>query len=240
MITWPAKDPDEVVGYAIDWSPLLGADEIDTYQLVVVRLGGHRVDHGRRRPPSAERHHQRRNRRETTTFTNTITTVGGFTYEETITLAVVSSQFPVGPSTTRKRVLIEMAVQELRLAGYEFNFSPEEYVASLRFLDGIAQLYPLSGYNQPAVFGEGEVDDASGLYDTDVADFAVMLAEAIAPMVGKTLSPTTIRRVSATRIRLNARYAVIPTVGLAPGTPTGSGRRRLTVSRGPFVDGSNA
>lgn len=228
MITWGAKDPDDVVGYSIPWGLLLGADEIDTFTLTVTD-GSAVIDASSLDATSqiVSATISGGTDGETTTFHNRIVTVAGFVYNETITLAVVSSEFPVGPSTTRKRVLIEMAVQELRLAGYEFNFTPEQYIAALRHLDGIGQIFPSSGYNQPTPFGSGEVDEQSGLFDADVADFAVILAEACAPMIGKTLGVTATRRITAARIRLNAKYATIPTMQLASGTPLGAGMRRV-------------
>lgn len=228
MITWPAKDPDEVVGYSVDWNPLLGGDEIATYLIEVVSgsaaIEAYSLDTALRVVRATI---NGGTDGETTIFRNTITTVAGLTYEATISLAVVSSVFPVGPSTTRKRVLIEMAVQELRLAGYEFNFTPEQYVAALRHLDGLTMAFPSCGYNWPGVFGQGEVDDPSGLFDTEVADFALILAEACAPMIGKTLGPASIRRISTARIRLGAKYAVVPTMQLPGGVPVGAGRRRV-------------
>jgi hypothetical protein len=228
MITWPNKDPDEVVGYSVDWSPLLGADEIATSEIVVVSgaavISADALDASNRILSVTI---SGGTDGETTVFRNTITTAGGFTYEETISLNVVSSEFPVGPSTARKRVLIEMAAQELRLASYEFNFTPEEYVAALRYLDGIALGFEGCGYNSPATFGGGEVDDPSGLNDAEVPAFALLLAEACAPMVGKTLGVTATRRITQARIKLAAKYAVLPTVQLPGGYPVGAGARRV-------------
>lgn len=232
MIVWPIKDPDEVVDYSVDWTLALVEDEIVTSDLVVVS-GSATVQSTSNTTLIVTATIAGGTSGETTTFRNTITTIEGKTYEETITLDVVSSEFPIGPTTTRKRVLIEMAVEELRLAGYEFNFSPEEYVSALRRLDGIAQMFPEAGYNAPAVFGQGEVDDPSGLLDAEVGDFALLLAESLAPTIGKTLSPTAAQRIAKARVGLLAKYAVLPVAQPAYGTPLGSGHRRSFT--GPFA-----
>lgn len=35
MLTWPYKDPDEVLDYAIDWTELLEGDTIDTSDWII-------------------------------------------------------------------------------------------------------------------------------------------------------------------------------------------------------------
>lgn len=232
MLTWQPKYEEEVVQYGVDWSATLAADEISTTTWEVVS-GDAVIDsddftsQGTTVIVSGGT--------ETTVFKNTIVTVGGFTYVEEATLAINDVADPAVPRTARKRVLIEMCAEELRLAGYEWNFSPEEYVSTLRKLDGICAAFPDCGYNAPSTFGAGEVDDLSGLKDAEITDFALLLAEAAAPAIGKTLSPTSMRRIASARVRLQARYAVLPTMQLAPGTPLGSGNRRQSGSGGTFT-----
>jgi hypothetical protein len=235
MITWPAKDPDEVVGFGHDWSPTLGADEIDSSAFVLVS-GDAVIDLATNDTTSISVTISGGTVAETpTVFRNTIITIGGFTYEETFTLPIVDSASETVASTTRKRVLIEMAVEECKLAGYEFNFSPEEYVATLRRLDTLASGLKADGidlgYNFPVTMGGGEVDDASGIADADLGEVAVLLSFRLAPMIGKTMSAESkIARAEAQR-SLRARYAVIPTVSLPGGTPLGAGNRRATFRR---------
>lgn len=231
MLTWTPKYAEEVVSYGIDWS-WLGADEIATKTWEV--LSGDAVidsddftSQGTTVIVSGGT--------ETTVFKNTIVTVGGFTYIEEATLAIADPADPAVPRTARKRVLVEMCVEELRLAGYEWNFSPEEFTSTLRKLDGVCSQFPECGYNQPSTFGAGEIDDLSGLKDAELSDFALLLAEATAPSIGKTLMPVSMRRIAAARIRLQARYAVLPTAQLAGGTPLGSGNRRAMGGLGPFT-----
>lgn len=233
MLTWRPKYEAEIARYFIDWSATLNADEIDTSTWEVLE-GSAVIDSESIDGQSAFVIVSGGTAGETTRFQNTITTVGGFTYVEVVDLAVLDLTTAAVPRTTRKRVLIEMAVEELRLAGYEWNFTPEEYSAALRRLDGVAAEYPASGYNTPSTFGAGEVDDMSGLQDAEVRDFALLLAEATAPSIGKTLSRESMRRVAAARVRLNARYAVLPTVQPRANYPLGSGHRVIGRGLGQF------
>lgn len=44
MLVWPAKDPDEVLEYAIDWSDRLGNDAISTATFSLTTAAGMAID----------------------------------------------------------------------------------------------------------------------------------------------------------------------------------------------------
>lgn len=44
MLVWPAKDPDEVADYAIDWEPRLGTDTISTAAFSFTEDAGMAID----------------------------------------------------------------------------------------------------------------------------------------------------------------------------------------------------
>lgn len=44
MLVWPAKDPDEVVDYQIDWSQRLGGDAISSASFSLTTAAGMTID----------------------------------------------------------------------------------------------------------------------------------------------------------------------------------------------------
>lgn len=228
---WTPKLPADIKSYKIDWSRDVGDDPIETFEIAVTS-GTVAIDDSDNDATTATALISGGVAAETATFAASVTTVGGQVFNRAISLLITDD---AALSTTRKRVVIEMAVEECKLAGYEFNFSPEEYVATLRRLDTLASGLKADGidlgYNFPATMGGGEVDDASGIADADLGEVAVLLSFRLAPMIGKTMSAESkIARAEAQR-SLRARYAVIPTTSLPGGTPLGAGNRRATFRR---------
>lgn len=175
---------------------------------------------------------------ETAAFTLTVTTTAGQVIARTYTLLVTNSR-DLNPSTTTKRTLVNMAFEEMTLAAYEFDATPEEQVSAVRRLDGLMAEWAGPGvaidlgYNFPAAFGQGDIDDPTNIPDSVVNTVVMQLALRLAPAIGKTLSAETKLSMAHGMIALRAAYAVIPTVSLPDGTVRGSGARR----RWPFVFG---
>lgn len=140
------------------------------------------------------------------------------------------------PSTNTKRQIVEMAYEECSLAGYEFNVTPEELVSGLRKLDAMMAEWRVMSkdlaYNFPATFGEGDLDDLSGIPDAAVSGVSISLALAIMPAMGKAMSPESMNRYGRAMDAIKAMCAVIPTVAWPSGVPAGAGNRRWG---GPFL-----
>lgn len=148
------------------------------------------------------------------------------------------------PSTSTKRTIVTMAYEESSLAGYEFDVTPEELVTALRRLDALmAEWEPTIalGYNFPAVFGNGDLDDLSGIPDFAIDVAAKYLALRISPMMGKTYSAESRYALAAGMRDLRAKTAVVPVSTLPITTPRGMGNRYLSRWQ-PFIgnDGLNA
>jgi hypothetical protein len=88
-LSWPFKDPDEVLDYSIDWSGRLSGDDTISLSVWTVPAGitneeedkSGRDDHA----VAVGRH-----RRQTYSFLNRVTTVGGRVMDQTVTLKIKS------------------------------------------------------------------------------------------------------------------------------------------------------
>lgn len=130
-----------------------------------------------------------------------------------------------------KRQLIEQAFDELALASYSFDLSPEEMQSALKRMDGMVAVWSAAGVSLPYAF-VGNPDEAS--LDTDsglplIANEAVYLGLAVrtAASKGKVLSPST---KAAARGAYEALVSYVAREQaqeqqLASGTPRGAGRK---------------
>lgn len=145
---------------------------------------------------------------------------------------------PLGPSTSTKRQIVEMAYEECSLAGYEFNVTPEELFSGLRKLDALMARWKVSskdlGYNFPVVFGGGDLDDVSDIPDGAVEGAAISLAMAIAPAMGKQMSGESRARLTKAMSAISALCAKRPEQAWSRSTIAGAGNRRWAYGS-PFM-----
>lgn len=131
------------------------------------------------------------------------------------------------PTGILKRDLIERAFGLLGMAGYEFGREPEEISFALGELESLMAEWEtdfgFTGYAYSDEQGDGA--EASGIARADENGVAAGLAEAIASINAKTLSPEATRKIAKAIAGLKARYAAIPTMPFAAHTPGGMGRR---------------
>lgn len=166
---------------------------------------------------------------EIAVLTNTVNTVGGQVFTRDIQLKVLDSAEPVTPSTNTKRQILNMTYRMMGLTDYEFNVTPEEWATALFAMDAQMATWRTNNlylnYNAPAVIGESDLDEESGIPDDAVLPVACALAFVVAPAIGKTLS--TECRVTAGNAMnaLRARYSVTPNRVLQGGTPRGAGQK---------------
>ncbi len=132
---------------------------------------------------------------------------------------------------TTKQELVDGAYEEIALAGYVFDLSPEERETGLRRLDRLAAEWDALGirvgYNIAAADGSSLEDD-SGLPDWAVNAYITNLALRLAPTIGKQVTPDT--RIAARdgkRALLIGNYE-IPQMQMPRQMPIGTGNRRNT------------
>lgn len=138
-----------------------------------------------------------------------------------------------------KRSLIKRAFAECGQADYNYQIQPEEYDEALELLNAL--MLELKGAGVDLAFNYptsnlGSPDDESGIPTEAGRIVSLLLAEELAPTMGKTLSPETNRRIARARSLLRGQYATIPSVVPSATTAIGSGNRWRISSYFPATD----
>lgn len=240
-LTWPSKDPSEVEFYGIDWTQRLAGDGIATSVFSLADAQGVTIVSQSNTPTGSTVQLSGGTDGQTAQILCTITTVAARTLEETIFLPIVSSaDTPEVPATATKRQVVEMAFEEIGLAGYEFDATPQEQASALRRLDGLmaewkgGQSLDL-GYLFPASFGGSDLDEPSGLPDASINTVAIYLALRVMPAIGKSMTAETRLAMASGMQALRTYKAVIPTVPLPIATVRGAGAQKRWLRRLPFT-----
>lgn len=228
-VSWGIKSANEVLDRSYNWAGRLNGAEIVTASLTV-DCGTVVLSSVANTADGISATISGGSDCEEALIRSTVVTDADETLEETFTVSVRRPvRLGLGPSTSTKRQLIEMAFEECALAGYEFDSTPEELFQMLRRLDAIMARWLADGidlgYNAPATFGGGDLDDYSGIPDGAVDGAVLELALAKAPTMGKSLSPETRARRSAGLATVRAMTATIPGLDFPNGTLMGAGRR---------------
>lgn len=130
-----------------------------------------------------------------------------------------------------KRDIIDRAYGFCGQSAAEFELSPEEYVVGLRALnDQMAAFGPVTGYNMPS-YGDGQVEDESGLDPADTLGIAVLVARMIAPQIGKQLAVGKTGQRAADVV--TAKYTPTQHMQMGRNTIRGAGNREWYGAR-PF------
>lgn len=146
---------------------------------------------------------------------------------------------PTGPTN---REIIDRAYRALALKDSVFGRSAEEYAVGIEVLASMMYEPPFDtiGYVHWDS-GEGNrVEERSGIAPRWLEAVGLMLAERLAPVIGKSLSP----EMMAAKCRAYSQLCAsvpIPDSKYADGTPRGAGaRHRYTYGSGTFFDNSVA
>lgn len=137
-----------------------------------------------------------------------------------------------------KRTIIQLAYEEMGMAGYEFEISPEEEASALRRLQiMMAELedeenIALGYYYIPNGYGSG--DELSGIPAGAVNAVATLLAFRLAPSQGKAMSGESKAALSRAMTTLRGKYTTIPSMLLGRQTIRGAGSRWGRGWYGPF------
>lgn len=140
-----------------------------------------------------------------------------------------------------KRQICDMAFEELGLAAYVFDVSPEEQSSMLRRLDSMMAMWELYGirlgYQKTVDPLNSDPDQDSGL--PDIANQAVWtnLAVNAAPSYGKSLAAVTlVQAKQAYDGLLSVAQSNPPEVQFKGNLPVGAGAKRPNSNGGPFVN----
>ncbi|QVJ07704.1 tail accessory factor [Sphingopyxis phage VSN-002] len=147
----------------------------------------------------------------------------------------MTTPIPVSAIGVPKKAIIEMAYEDCRISGFDFDRTPEEDLMALRRLNTLMSEWPwnLLGYDLPAS-GEGTGEDLSNLPRDVTHGIAQLLALRLMAAFGKT-PPETFRVTSAQSIAyVRAQAVSVPFTKFAPGTIRGAGAKNGGWSRSPF------
>lgn len=147
----------------------------------------------------------------------------------------MTAEIPVTDTGPTKGTIIELAFEDCRLSGFDFDRTPEENLSALRRLNSLMKEWPWNtlGYAQPD-FKEGSTDELSNIPDDAQEGVAAKLALRLMAAFGK--APSEAFRMTAAQsiAYVRSQYATVPTIGYAPGTIRGRGARRDHTYQNPF------
>jgi hypothetical protein len=233
--TWPAKSPNDIVTYEVDWTSELGLLTPPTS--VNITVDGVTLDSSRTLATVTFVTLSGGTSGTVATVSYEVTTQTGVngappeTFNQIWSLLIADSVEQQNPSTQTKQTIVEMAFEEIGLAGYEFDATPEETYSALRRLDALMGEWKSPGvgldigYNAPTTFGGGLLTDVSGIPDEAINTVVMSLALRIMPAIGKTMSPETKAALTSGFLALKATYSTIPERALQRGTPRGAGNK---------------
>jgi hypothetical protein len=136
-----------------------------------------------------------------------------------------------------KRQFVEASLEEIGLASYVFDLSPQQIESAVRRLDaqmaswnalGIRVGYPLPGSPQ-----DTGLDDETNVPDAAYEAIITNLGIKLAPSYGKTVSPDTKATAKRTYDTLLSRAAMPMEMQLPASMPRGAGAKAYD---DPFVD----
>lgn len=141
------------------------------------------------------------------------------------------------PSGPTNREIIDRAYRAMGVSDAMFARTLEEYQVGVEILASMMLESPFDklGYVQWDA-GEGNrVEEESGIDRKYLEPVALMLAERLAPVIGKTLAPHTLAAKRRAYSLLCAAVVTIPDSQYQDGTPRGAGHRYQTaLGFGPF------
>lgn len=142
-----------------------------------------------------------------------------------------------------KRQFVETAYEEIGIADYDFDLTPEQLNAGVRRLDammtewngrGIRLGYPVPGSPE-----DTDLDMATVVPNWAWEAVFLNLALRIAPMVGKTVSPDTRTNAYRAYNTVMSRSLTIPQVQMPSTMPSGAGNRWFNQSSNYVIPPQN-
>jgi len=130
----------------------------------------------------------------------------------------------------KKRYLIDQAMTEIGMGGYQFDASPEEHTDILRQMDAMVAMWSSKGvdvgYNVPTDPTDSDLDDDSGIELQHAAAVYKSLAVQICPMYGKQPSILLVKTQEDAYNAMLSSVAVMPERQYPDRYPLGAGNRR--------------
>lgn len=139
-----------------------------------------------------------------------------------------------------KRDLINQAFEQIGLAVYVFDLSPEQLAAALKTMDSMLATWNAKGirlgYPVPTTAGGSTLDQDSGLPDSAYEAVVMNLAKRLATTVGRATSQDVNVAAKQGYDILLARAVQPPEMRLPNTMPRGAGQKAWRVTGQPFID----
>lgn len=131
----------------------------------------------------------------------------------------------------KKRYLVDQAMIEIGMGGYQFDASPEEQTDILRQMDAMVAVWSSKGvdigYVLPINPTDSDLDDDSGIELQHAAAVYKSLAVQICPMYGKQPSILLVKTQEDAYNAMLSSVAVMPERQYPDRYPLGAGNRRF-------------
>jgi hypothetical protein len=138
-----------------------------------------------------------------------------------------------------KRQFIAGAFEEMGIASYAFDISPEEYEAAMRRLDAMMSEWNAKGirlgYPIPGSPNDSDLDEPSQVPDSANEAIITNLAVRLAPSKGKVLSPDTKATAKFSYNTLLARACYPPQMHMPTTMPSGAGNKPNMTTNSTFI-----
>lgn len=138
-----------------------------------------------------------------------------------------------------KRNFVYGAFEELGIASYAFDLTPEELEGALRRLDAMLAEWNAKGlrlgYPIPGSPMDSDLDEPSQVPDSAYEAIITNLAVRLAPSYGKAVSPDTKATAKAGYNTLLSRACFPPEMQFPGSLPSGAGNKPLAVGGSIFV-----
>ena len=139
-----------------------------------------------------------------------------------------------------KREFINQAFNEIGLASYVFDLTPDQLQSALRQMDSMMAEWNARGirisYPLPSTPSESSLDSLTNVPDSANAAIYKNLAVMLAPAYGKTSSPDTKADAKGSLGVLESLSATPPIMQFKGTLPLGAGNKSWIGNRGPFVE----
>lgn len=138
-----------------------------------------------------------------------------------------------------KRQFVTQAFEEIGLASYVFDLTPEQLDSALRRLDSMIAAWNALGirlgYPLPSIPDDSDLDEQTNVPDSSVEAIYTNLAIKLAPSYGKQVMPDT-KATAKESYNTLLSIAAMPMQQQMPSTmPAGAGNKPWRISDTPFL-----
>lgn len=215
-ITWPAKDPDAVVDYAVDWSTFLDSDTIATSTFSLTTAAGLTIGSQSNSTTLSTVWLSGGTSGSTARLLCRITTAGGRTYDQAIELVIADHPEPVTLAEIKNHCRVDSTSDDDKLTSYVTAARSQiEAMTGLRLLTKTQTIY-VDSFEELAFLPVAPVQSVTSIsyVDTDGAS-QTLSTDVYEARLNDYLRPSIVLKYNQTwpTIRLGSRITVVIATG---------------------------